>query len=214
MKHKGDYHSNGKVSIENKSDKSIKEEKNKRKKEKRNKWVYIIFAITFILSLIFGVVSNIVIGNLNIFVAIVILVLIIAVGIAFDMIGMSVVCCNEATFHSMAAKKQKGAKEAIRLVKYSEKVSSVCNDVIGDVCGVISGGVSAMLAVRISQSFNINSMIISLLLGALVASFTVFGKAIGKSISARKADSIIYNVGKVIYILFPVKKKRRKEKIK
>lgn len=185
---------------------------NKVKNKKSNRWVYVIFLITFILSLIFGAVSNILVSKLNIFIALIVLVVIIAIGILFDMIGMSVASCKEAPFHAKAAKKHIGAKEAVRLVKYSEKASSVCNDVIGDVCGVVSGAVGAMISVKLSQSFNLDSNITSLLIGAVVASLTVFGKAIGKTFAKENAENIIYKVGAVIYYIFPVKDKKKKIK--
>lgn len=179
------------------------ENKKKIKKERKNKWIYYIFIITFILSLTFGTVSNILINNLNVFVAIILLIIIVGIGIVFDMIGMSVVSCKEATFHSKASKKQKGAKEAIKLVRYADKVSSVCNDVVGDVCGVISGAVSAMLAIKIASMLSINSAVVSLILGAIVASFTVGGKAIEKSIIIKHSDAVIFNVGKILYYINP-----------
>ena len=182
---------------------------------KKNKWIYFVFIITFTISILFGSVSNALVNKLNIFVACIILILIIGIGIAFDMIGMSVVGCNEASFHSKAAKKQKGAKEAVKLVRYADKVSSVCNDVIGDVCGVISGAVSAMLAIKVASMLSFNSAVVSLIFGAVVASLTVGGKAIEKSIIIKHSDRVIYMVGKILYYVNPknynIKKKKTKK---
>ncbi|MDD3303696.1 MAG: hypothetical protein PHP54_02130 [Clostridia bacterium] len=182
------------------------------KNKKKNRWVYVIFLITFILSLIFGAVSNILVTKLNIWIALIVLAVIIAIGILFDMIGMSVASCKEAPFHAKAAKKHIGAKEAVRLVKYSEKASSVCNDVIGDVCGVVSGAVGAMIALKVAESFHLDSNITALLMGAVVASLTVFGKAIGKMFAKEHAENIIYKVGAVMYYIWPVKDKRKVKK--
>ena len=176
---------------------------NKREKKNSNKWILYVFIITFVLSISFGSVSNLLIDNLNVVIACIILIIIIFIGIVFDMIGMSVVTCNEATFHAKASKKQKGAKEAVKLVRYADKVSSVCNDVVGDVCGVISGAVGAMLAIRISNLLNLNTAIISLIFGAIVASLTVGGKAIEKAITIKHAEEVIYKVGKILYYINP-----------
>ena len=107
-----DYHSKEtKKEIENSAKKERTASKNQ-KKEKKNKWIYTIFVITFMLSLVFGIISNVLIEKLNIFVAVIILVVIILIGILFDMIGMSVVSCNIATFHSMASKKKERCKRS------------------------------------------------------------------------------------------------------
>ncbi len=65
-------------------------------------------------------------------VAIIVLAVFIALGIVFDMIGVAVTAADPKPFHSMAAHKEKGAKEAIRLLKNANQVSSFCNDVVGD----------------------------------------------------------------------------------
>ena len=82
---------------------------NKRKNKNSNIWIFYVFLITFVLSISFGSISNLLAYNLNVVVACIILFLIILVGVIFDMIGMSVVICDEATFHAKASKKQKGA---------------------------------------------------------------------------------------------------------
>lgn len=181
--------------------------KTKLKNKKKNTWIYKIFFITFILSLVMGAVADATVENLNIGFAVAILVFIIFLGIAFDMIGMSVASADEVVFHARATKKHKGAAEAIRLVKEAEKVSSVCNDVIGDVCGIISGSISALIALRIATMIQLPTTIVSLGMGALVASITVGGKAIGKTIASKNSENIIGKVGTVISYVFPVKKK-------
>ena len=194
----------------NKSDYDQKPGKIKKTKTKKQKntWIYVIFVITFILSIVMGLLSNILLKKLSLVVALFILAGIIVLGILFDMIGMSVASAKEAPLHAKAAKKHVGAKEAIRLVKYSEKVSSVCNDVVGDVCGVISGSVAAMLALEISSKLHLSNTATALVLGAIVASFTVFGKAIGKTIASNNAEDILYKVGAVIHYISPVKEKK------
>lgn len=182
----------------------------KKVKKPKNTWIYVIFVITFILSIMMGLLSNLLVSNLNIVAAIFILLIIIFIGIIFDMIGMSVASANEAPLHAKASKKHVGAKEAIKLVKYSEKVSSVCNDVVGDVCGVISGAVSATVAVSLANILRVNDTVTSLILGGLVASITVFGKAIGKTIAGKNAEDILYKVGAIIYYMSPDKDKKNK----
>ena len=70
-----------------------------------NKWIVTVFIMTFILSIVFNGVSNILLSKINIIIAFLILIIMIGIGIFFDMIGMAVATCEEAPFHAKAAKK-------------------------------------------------------------------------------------------------------------
>ena len=160
-----------------------------------------VFILTFILSICFSTVSNIMAASFNDIVLFIIMVAVISIGILFDAIGTAGITAKEATFHSMSSAKVKGAKEALTLIKSGSKISSICNDVIGDVCGIVSGGLGAVLAMSLSTNFGINNTIISVVLSAFISSFTVGGKAIMKNVAMRKADQIIHTVGKVKHFL-------------
>lgn len=175
------------------------------KKQKRDNWLWQAFVITFILAMIFGFISNTVVMKLNMVFATILLILIIGIGIAFDLIGMAVASATEAPFHAKASKKYKGAKEAIRLVRNAPKVSNICNDVIGDICGVISGSIGALLSVNISNMLNIDIIIVSLIISASIASLTVGGKAIGKKYAIKKCTNIIYFAGSIIHYIWPIR---------
>ena len=89
---------------------------------KKNNWVYKVFLWTFILSTIFSFSTNYLSSHASIVVMILIILLVIAIGIIFDMIGASSLTSKESTFHSMNAKKIKGAKETIKLIKNNVKI--------------------------------------------------------------------------------------------
>ncbi len=178
----------------------------KEKKQKRDNWLWQVFIISFVAAIIFGLVANNLVVKLNPILASIVLLIIIFIGILFDLVGMSVASCDETPFHAMASKKQKGAKHAINLVKNSSRVSNICNDVIGDICGIISGSIGTLLSINISSLLNIDIIVVSLVLSALIASLTIGGKAIGKKIASKKCVSIIYRAG-VVVSLFDFKKK-------
>ena len=180
-------------------------------KENR-KWIITTFILTFTLAMLFGGVSNVVIEKMNLVMAIIVLVLVIALGIMFDMIGMAIATCEEAPFHAKAAKKHSGAKEVIKLLKEKDKATNICNDLIGDICGIVSGSACALISVKISTILVMDVVVVSLVLSAFVAMVTVGGKAIGKGISMNKAENIMYIVGAVLHIVKPVKDKKKKSK--
>lgn len=159
---------------------------------KKDNWLPTIFILTFILSFIFGATSTLA-SNMNVLLLGILLIIIIFIGIIFDMIGVAVLSCEEATFHAKASRKITGSKECIRLIKQANKTSSVCNDVIGDICGIVSGTISASLIVLLWDT-----PWMSIFLTAIVSSLTVGGKAIGKRIAIEKCEDIVFWVGKFI----------------
>lgn len=114
-----------------------KENKEKQKNKKEHsefKWFIQVFIMTFLLSMIFSYVSTNGVSYLNLISAIVILILVIVVGIFFDIIGVAVTVANEHEFHAKATKKVKGSKDSIKLIRNAPKVANICADVIGDIC--------------------------------------------------------------------------------
>ena len=166
-------------------------------KEKKDKWVLIVLISTFILSLIFSFISNTAITKLDLIPSIIILILVVLLGVLFDLVGVAVTVGNEEDFHAQASKKIKGAKTAIKLIRNSSKVSNFCADVIGDICGVLSGAIAAVIALKMTEYYGFSSEG-QFIVSALVASFTVSGKAFTKEIAKRNSTQIIGFVCKFI----------------
>lgn len=165
--------------------------------KKSNSWVITVAITTFFLSLFFSYLSNVTISNLAVIPGFFILLVVILIGILFDLVGVAVTIADEESFHAKASKKIKGAKTAIKLIRNSEKVSNFCADVIGDICGVISGAISAIIALELTESYGMSTSL-QFVVSALVASATVSGKAITKGIAKRNANKILEIITKII----------------
>ena len=161
------------------------------------KWIVSVFVMTFILSIAFSFISTNAISNLSLFPAILILLLVIIIGIMFDIIAVAVTVANEDEFHAKASKRVTGAKTSVKLIRNSAKVANFGSDIVGDICGVLSGSISASIALKITASFGI-SFNIQFLISALVASLTVSGKAIGKTIAQKNSTKIVHAVAVVL----------------
>lgn len=172
--------------------------KDKSKKQNSNKsWVIGVAIATFILSLLFSFISNTTVSKLDILPGFLVLILVILIGIMFDLIGVSVTVANEEDFHAQASKKIKGAKTSIKLIRNSAKVSNFCADVIGDICGVLSGAISIMITLKLTNNYGMNESL-QFIFSALVASVTVGGKAITKELAKRNSTKIVAFVSKFI----------------
>ncbi len=94
------------------------------------KWFIQVFTVTFILSIIFSYISTNGVANLDLISAIIILIIVIGIGIFFDIIGVAVTVADENEFHAKATKKVKGSKDSIKLIRNAPKVANICADVI------------------------------------------------------------------------------------
>ena len=191
----------------------------KEQQKKTRRWVITIFLATIAISAAISLASDFVMGKSSMGVAFLILLMIVFIGILFDIVGMAVATADEKPFHAMAARKVKGAKECIMLLRNAERVSSICNDVVGDICGVVSGSASATIAAQVLQNFELSvASVVPLVLSSLVAALTVGGKAVGKGIAVKGCTDIVYHAGQVIYMfthvteLFRSKKRSNKKK--
>ena len=183
----------------------------KTEKNKHSRWVITIFFVTFLISATISWASDEIMSVSSVAVAFVILLVIVFIGIVFDILGMAVASALETPFHSMASRKVPGAQESILLLRNAERVSSICNDVIGDICGVVSGSASATIAAQV-----LSNLEFSLAMSASVAALTVGGKAVGKSFAINCCTEIVYTAGKIIYFFRHLgdlfKKKGKKNK--
>lgn len=179
----------------------IEQTKRKEKVKKETvdiKWIIIILIMAFVISFSLSFVSEMTIPKLSIFLGIIITLLFIALGIMFDIIGVSVTTADEKVFHSMNSRKVKGASVAVKFKKSSDKVSSFCCDVIGDICGIISGAAGTTIAAILVTKYGFNALFTSLTVAAIIASLTIGGKAIGKSFAINKSDIILYEFAKFV----------------
>lgn len=185
----------------------------RKERNKTIRWVVTIFIVTILVSGAISFASDLIMESSTMLVAFLILLVIVLLGIVFDIVGVAVTSADEKPFHSMAARKVPGSQEAIRLLRSAERVSSICNDVVGDICGVVSGSASATIAAQLLQKFTFSApQVIGLLMSALVAGLTVGGKAIGKTYAIGSCTQIVQNVGRIFWILhrFPALFQKKK----
>ena len=178
--------------------KNIRKEEKKNKKKYDTKWILLVILISVIISILFSLVSESLMPNVNIIVGIIIMLIFIIIGIIFDILGVSVTVADIKPYHSMAAKKIKGAKMAVVLKKNASKVSSIFCDIVGDICGIVSGSAGVYIALKASEILNINVLISSLIITGFISGLTIGGKAIGKDYALNNGTTILYSFSKFI----------------
>jgi Mg2+/Co2+ transporter CorB len=182
----------------------VPKQKKKPKGSVKVSWIVTIFFSTILISGLFSTASNMLLGESTLAAAFVILLLIVFIGIFFDVIGVAVTAADSKPFHSMAAHRVRGAQEALKMLKNAEKVSSFCNDVVGDICGVISGTASASIVLLILSDRGTSSgraRMIEIMMAALVSGLTVGGKAVGKTLAMTKSTQIVHMTALVVYYI-------------
>ena len=166
------------------------------------KWIITVTLLAFVISIVFSFFSELITANATAFIATVIILVFIALGIIFDMIGIAITVADIKTFNSMATKQVKGAKLAVKLIQNNEKASSFCNDVIGDICGIVSGSAGVALATILSVRYDFELFTSTLIITAIIAALTIGGKAIGKSRAINKSTVILYRFSKIAHCFY------------
>jgi len=163
------------------------------------RWAIRAVLWSIVLTTVFTLASTAVLDEAGYILAVAVLLAFIIIGIIFDMIGVAVTAADETPFHSMAAHKGRGAKEAIRLIKNADRVSNLCSDVVGDIAGIISGTTMALIAARLVWDFRLSHLLMNLVISGIVVGLTIGGKAIGKSVAIHNSTSVVLFVALIIY---------------
>ncbi len=184
-------------------DTSDKQKKKTQKPRAVNaRWVLTITVISFALSVAMSYLSNEALASAGTVLSFVVLLFFIALGIVFDMIGVAATSATEKEFHSMAAHRVRGAREAVWMTRNAEKVSSICNDVVGDICGIMSGATGALIVARVTAGLGgVRVLLVSLLITGLISALTIGGKAAGKGVAVLCSSRVLAICGRVLSVL-------------
>ena len=195
------------IGQEDRKDKEKKQEPREKKSEKKEwrfRWAVQVFFISVALSAVLSFCSSEALEGAELGLAFCVLAFFILLGIVFDIIGVAVTAADERPFHSMAARKTPGARQALALIRKANKVSSFCNDVVGDICGIVSGSTAAVIVLRVQEILPVRTPIIlavtSLGITALVSGLTIGGKAVGKTFALEKSTAVLQLVGRIMYV--------------
>ncbi len=166
----------------------------------------IISFITLIIAFIINILATAALAGTGWAIGMLVVLVIILIGVFFDVLGVAATAAREKPFHAMSADKRPGAIEALRVVRNADKFSNFCNDVIGDIAGIVSGVSSAAVVIGLVRDMGINEgsltyMVISVLFASLVAALTVGGKAFGKSYAIKYSTQIIFAVGQFLAVI-------------
>ncbi len=162
-------------------------------------YTLVVFVSTFFCACLISLVSTFVLANMESFwLGFTVLMLVVLIGVFFDIIGTAVSVCGQTHLNAKASRKIPGAKKALLLTRNASRVANICNDVIGDVCGTVSGGIGTALAAVLTTSGGTRGLLVSVGIAGCIAAMTVAGKALGKSFAIEKADHIIFNVGRLL----------------
>ena len=177
-----------------------KKQDKKRKQKPNKKWLLTVTIISFSISFVLSLISELIIPNTVITVSIFLVLIFIFIGVIFDIIGLSVATADEKIFHSMATKNVKGAKKAIKLINKKDRVSSFLNDVIGDICGVISGSCGLAISIKLASIIGTNQILTTIIITSIISALTIGGKAFGKTIAINNCNEIVFEFSKFLNI--------------
>lgn len=171
------------------------------KRKRSIRFLLTVFVITFIIASFLGSGTEASLRVLPITLTWILLIIVITIGVVFDVIGIAVAAADEAPHHARAAKKVLGAKQSLYLIKRADRVSNFANDIVGDITGTLSGAMGATIIILMTNQYSSLTdwrVILHVIMLALIASLTVTGKAWGKTFAINEANEIINTIGRVI----------------
>ncbi|MBQ9792620.1 MAG: hypothetical protein IJW32_02600 [Clostridia bacterium] len=171
-------------------------------KNKNFLWIIRISVLAFCLSLLLSLFSEIILNKSNIVVAIILLVVFMSLNIISDMYGLAITSCQIDKLKSEKMSEVLYSK-CIKLIKNSDKVSSILCDVVGDICGILCGVSGTMVALICAPKINFLSIniLFSAIVSASVVALTVFLKAITKKYAVKNSLKLVKRSAKIISIL-------------
>lgn len=170
-------------------------------------WLIKVFVLALSLGIMFSALSELVLSKSGIIVSSFVILFFLVVSIIADIVGVAVTASEDSSFNAMASKKVRGAKEALFLIRNSDKVASFMCDIVGDICGILSGSAAAAIVLKIISNGSTLQTIISIVATSLIASLTIFGKAVGKNYAIKNNEKIVFGFAKFISIFTKQNKK-------
>lgn len=186
------------VEVKNLKKEQCLQQKNKRKNNNVF-WIIKISLLAFCLSLILGLFSEIILNKLNLLSAFIILIIFMALNIFSDMLGLAITSCQMDSLKEGEMDK-KLYKKCLKLIKNSDRVSSVLCDVVGDVSGILCGISGTIISIILTKHFSYISINIfwGILTTAVVAALTVLFKAITKKYAVENSLKLLKFSAKIL----------------
>lgn len=155
--------------------------------------------LTFFLSLIMTYAADVFLRQgLVIYLAFLVLLLVVLVGVVADMIGFAAAAADATPLNAKAANKVLGARQAVRLIRNADQVAVFCSDVMGDIASTLAGAMGAVIVFRVVAERHLESGWYTIVMTALVAAVSVGGKALGKGVALQEANEIMFRLGQVV----------------
>ncbi|RKD25516.1 hypothetical protein BEP19_00800 [Ammoniphilus oxalaticus] len=191
---------------------SRKTKKNGKKKYRIfTRWSFIISIWTFFTAVGVSMISELLLRETSLLLAILTLLCIVVVGTVADVVAVAITAAELSPFNSMAAKKVYGARKGIEMIQNAEKYANFFGDVVGDVLGYVAGMAGATLVfqiIRLSDQLTMHESVVSILVAGVSSAAIVGSKAVGKNIALHNSTEIVLGFGKLLTFLTGVKPKK------
>ena len=165
-------------------------------------WFIFILFFTFAVAFGIGLAAEVFFRADRVWVCCVIILLLMLIAFSGDIVAVAVAYAEPAPFNAMASRKIKGAKICIRLLKNSDKVSSILSDVLGDVCAIVSGVVGVSLSVALTPAgvAAFQTILVLVTVTATISAVAVSVKSLAKKIAIANSQKIVFGVGKFVSV--------------
>lgn len=184
----------------------------KLKERKKYIWFIKISILAFCLSLMLALFSELVLNRAHVIIAVILLIIFMLLNVFSDMLGLAITSCQIEELKKQV-KDEGQLKFCLKLIKSSDKVSSILCDVVGDICGILCGVSGTMISYVIVRCVPVSSfnIFIGAFISALIAGLTVLLKAISKNYAVNHSTKIVKKIVNFMSSLKFFKKRRNDE---
>ncbi|MBX6350657.1 MAG: hypothetical protein IRZ11_03995 [Clostridia bacterium] len=149
----------------------------------------------FFIAVAVGLPSETLVARLPVYLSVPIVLLIVAVAIVLDMLGVAVTAADPVPFHARSSNRESGARQALWLVARADRVASLAMDITGDVTAAVAGAAVVSILAGLADDLGLPRPLMNALGIGLVTFLFIGGKAGVKAYSIRHANAIVHVAG-------------------
>ena len=149
-------------------------------------------AVAFGISVAMSLPTQALVSGVGTITAGLVILVVVAIGVVFDVVGVATAAASPVPYHARAAKKMPGARQALWMVRHADRVNNFCTDVVGDIVNTLSGAAAGTIVARLAALHpGMSQLATQILVISGVAAITVGGKAAAKGLAIHHSEEVV-----------------------
>lgn len=152
----------------------------------------------FVIAVLVGLPSETLVSRLPAYLSIPIVLVIIALAVLFDMLGVAATAADPVPLHARSSKRGSGARQALWLIHRADRVASITMDIVGDVTAAVAGAAVVSIMLTLARPLGLPPTVLNALGIGIVTFLFIGAKGLEKGYSIRHANAIVHVAGVIL----------------